>query len=112
MLGVLNENDLTIPCSPPTSGCYTLLGTYTPDSTPDGRGSIVAITPGSLVGGVLTLEYYVVDGSTMLFVEGDSDQLAVGTFQAQSASGSGGAAQSRMAIVHPPVRPHAALRSK
>ncbi len=48
MLGVLNENDLTIPCSPPTSGCYTLSGTYTPDSTPDGRGSIVATTPGSL----------------------------------------------------------------
>jgi hypothetical protein len=111
MVGVLNENDLTIPCPNPTSGCYTLLGTYTPDPTPDGRGSIVAVTPGSLIGG-LSLEYYVVDGSTMLFVEGDSSQVAIGTFQAQSASGSGGAAQSRMAIVHPPVRPHGALRSK
>ena len=111
MLGVLDENDLTIPCPNPTGGCYTLSGTYTPDSPVDGRGSIVAPTPGSLIGG-LTLEYYVVDGSTMLFVEVDSSQVAIGTFQAQNASGSGGAAQSRMAIVHPPVRPHAALRSK
>ncbi|HLM82032.1 MAG TPA: hypothetical protein VK302_15610 [Terriglobales bacterium] len=111
MVGVLNENDLTIPCSTPTSGCYTLLGTYIPDPTRIGSGSIVASTPGSLIGG-LSLEYYVVDGSTMLFVEGDSSQVAIGTFEAQSVSGSGGAAQSRMAIVHPLVRPHAALRSK
>jgi len=112
MVGVLNENDLTIPCPNPTSGCYTLLGTYTPDPTADGRGSILASTPGTLAGGVLTLEYYVVDGSTMLFVEGDQAQVAIGTFQAQSSSASGGAAQSRMTIVHPAVRPHRSLRSK
>ena len=111
MRGVLNENDLTAPCPNPTSGCYALLGTYTPDSPVTGRGSIIAVTSGSLVGG-LSLEYYVVDGSTMLFVEGDSSQVAVGTFQAQSASGSGGAAQSRIAILHPAVRPQGALRSK
>ena len=111
MLGVLNENDLATPCPNPTTGCYTLSGTYTPDPTPDGRGLIVAPTPGSLTGG-LTLEYYVVDGSTMLFVEVDTSQVAIGTFQAQSASGSGGAAQSRMAIVHPAIRAHGALRSK
>jgi hypothetical protein len=114
MVGVLNENDLTIPCSNPTSGCYRLLGTYTPDSPATGRGSITASTPGSLIGG-LSLEYYVVDDSTVLFVEGDSKQVAMGIFEAQSASGSGGAAQSRvasMAIVHPAVRAHGALRSK
>jgi len=111
MSGVLNENDLTLPCSPPTTGCYNLSGTYTPDPTADGRGSILARTPGSLIGR-LSLEYYVVDGSTMLFVEGDQAQVAIGTFQAQSSSASGGAAQSRMTIVHPAVRPHRSLRSK
>jgi len=111
MVGVLTENDLTIPCPNPASGCYPLLGTYIPDPTRIGSGSIVATTTGSLIGG-LSLEYYVVDGSTMLFVEGDSSQIAIGTFEAQSSSGSGGPAQSRMTIVHPAVRPHGALRSK
>ena len=111
MLGVLNENDLTIPCPSPNSGCYRLVGTYTPDQTADGRGSISALVPGSLIGG-LTLEYYVVDGSTMLFVEGDQQQVAIGTFQAQSATAPAAAAQSRMTIVHPAVGLHGALRSK
>jgi hypothetical protein len=109
VVGVLNENDLTSPCPNPIGGCYSLLGTYT---TPvSGRGSITALVPGSLIGG-LTLEYYVVDGSTMLFIEGDTNQVAVGTFQAQSTTGSAGVAQSHMAIVHPAVRAHGALPSK
>jgi hypothetical protein len=109
MTGELDENDLTMPCPDPATGCSFLFGTY---STPaSGRGSIIASVPGSLTGG-LTLEYYVVDGSTFLFVEVDQAQLAVGTFQAQSASESGGAAQSHIAIVHPAVRAHGALRGK
>ncbi len=116
MLGVLDENDLTQPCPNPARGCYSLFGTYTPDPTADGRGSISVSVPNSLIGG-LTLEYYVVDGSTVVFIDVDSSangapQVAVGTFQAQSSSASAGVAQSRMAIVHPAVRAHGALRSK
>ena len=107
MGGLVDENDLS--CQ--LNFNRGLVGVYIPDPTPDGRGSIGALTPGTLIGG-LTLEYYVVDGSTMLFIEGDSNQVAVGTFQAQSATASGGAAQSRMAIVHPAVRAQGAPPSK
>ncbi len=107
MNGLVDENDLAYQLN----FGRQLKGIYIPDSTPDGRGSIGAIINGTLING-LTLEYYVIDGSTMLFVEGDSSQIAVGTFQAQSATGSAAAAQSRMAIVHPAIRAHGALPSK
>jgi hypothetical protein len=105
MGGIVDENDLS--CQ--LNFNRGLIGAYIPDSTPDGRGSISVSAPSTLIGG-LSLEYYVVDGSTMLFVEGDSNQVAIGTFQAQSSSASAGAAQSRIAIVHPAVRPHAAVQ--
>jgi hypothetical protein len=107
MNGIVDENDLS--CQLNFGG--GLGGVYVPDSTPDGRGSISALTPGTLIGG-LTLQYYAVDGSTMLFIEVDSSQVAVGTFEAQSSNASAGVAQSHMAIVHPAVRAHGALLRK
>ncbi len=114
MTGSLDENDLGTLLTTTSS----LKGIYVPDTAPDGRGSISSTNSNTLLGG-FTLQYYVVDSSTVVFIDVDSfaldgnvAQLAVGTFQAQSASGSGGAAQSRMAIVHPAVRAHGALRSK
>jgi len=104
--GIVDENDLVCELNFDRSWG----GNYVPDSTADGRGSITAIA-NTLIGG-LTLEYYVVDGSTMLFVEGDSSQVAIGTFQAQSSSTSGGPAQSLMTIVHPAFRAHGTLPSK
>jgi hypothetical protein len=96
-----------------------LSGTYTPDSPATGRGLITAPTTGSLGTslGALNLEYYVVDSSTVLFIDVDSTsvdagQLGVGTFEAQSTPGAGAAVHSHMAIVHPAFRPHAALRRK
>jgi hypothetical protein len=104
--GVLDENDLGNPLQP-----TNLSGIYIPDSPATGRGSITATTTGTAIGG-LTLEYYVVDGSTIVFIEVDSSQLSVGTFQLQGASGSAGAAQSHISVMHSFVRPHAALQRK
>jgi hypothetical protein len=92
-----------------------LKGIYVPDTAPDGRGSISSTNSGTLLGG-FTLQYYVVDSSTVVFIDVDSfaldgsvAQVAVGTFAAQSASGSA-AAQSHMLLVRPAIRPHAAMR--
>ncbi|MGB8012993.1 MAG: hypothetical protein WCF68_15375 [Terriglobales bacterium] len=110
MTGILDENNT----GGTDSGALT--GTDTPDSPVDGRGSIAATTPQSALGG-LTLEYYVVDSSTVVFIDVDSTasdagQGGVGIFQAQSSSSSSVAARKAMSIVHPMARPHAALRRK
>jgi hypothetical protein len=108
--GVLDENDLAAYLNFGVG----FTGTYTPDSASDGRGSILIPTTGSigtLIGG-LSLEYYVVDSSTVLFIEGDTDQIAAGTFEAQSSVQPVGGARSHVAIVRPTARPHAALRHK
>jgi hypothetical protein len=112
MTGTLDEND--IGDLAPTS---SLNGTYTPDTNGDGRGSITAPTTGTfktLLGG-FTLQYYVVDSSTVVFIDVDSTaldggaaQVAVGTFEAQSSSSSAAA----VPMVRPMVRPHAALQRK
>jgi hypothetical protein len=107
MNGLVDENDLACELNFNSD----LGGVYIPDPSPDGRGSISVSTPSTLITG-LTLEYYVVDGSTMLFVEGDQQQVAIGTFQAQSSTASAATAQSHMAIVHPAFRAQAALRSR
>jgi hypothetical protein len=103
MTGVLDENSLLNggPVVPPS----TLSGTYAPDPAPDGRGSISVNTPNTFIGG-LTLQYYVVDSSTVIFIEVDQAQLSVGTFEEQSTPG--GAVKSRVSMVHPALRPHAA----
>lgn len=53
---------------------------YTPDSPADGRGSI------STGGGVLTLQYYTIDGSNIVFIESDGNAFSLGTMQLQDAS--------------------------
>ncbi len=83
-----------------------LTGTYTPDSPATGRGGISATTTGTFVGG-LTLEYYVVDSSTVLFIEGDTTQVALGIFQAQSASSGAARAGRAISLPRPFVRAHA-----
>jgi hypothetical protein len=82
MTGVLDENDVASALI--TSG---LSGTYTPDSPATGRGSMSISTPATYNTG-LTLEYYVLDNSDTLFIEGDQDQLSMGVFELQSSPGS------------------------
>jgi len=107
MTGILNENSILGGPDPSLS----LSGTYTPDSPATGRGSISVPSIGTFIG-TLNLEYYVVDGSTILFIDGDTVQVAVGTFQSQSSSSSAALPQSRISIVHPVVRPHSAMWRK
>jgi hypothetical protein len=109
--GILDENDLGGPL-PPAS----LSGTYTPDSPADGRGSI-AVPNIKTFNGTLNLEYYVVDSSTVLLVDLDSNQndapqIGLGTFELQTASSSSGAARPAITMIRPLVRSHTALRRK
>ncbi len=97
-----------------------LNATYTPDGTGDGRGSITAPTSGTFGTeiGELTLEYYVVNSSTVVFIDVDANteplggQTGVGTFQAQSSSTSAAVAHRAVSMARPVVRSHAALRRK
>ena len=88
----------------------SLSGTYTPDSPATGRGAISVSTPRTFIGG-LSLEYYVVNSSSAVFIEVDNSQLSVGSFEAQS-PGSAGAALSRITIRRPAVRSHASWMRK
>ncbi len=102
MTGVLDENTiLSGPLSP-----ASLSATYAPDSPATGRGSIIVPNIATFIG-TLDLEYYVVNSSTAVFIDGDQEQVAVGTFEAQSTSGAAAAAQSRISMVRLAVRPHA-----
>jgi hypothetical protein len=112
--GTLDDNEAATPV-----GNLALSATYTPDSPADGRGSITAPTTGTLGTsiGALNLEYYVVNPSTVIFVDLDSTaldagQLGIGTFEAQSAPSSAARAQSRMSLAHPVARAHGAFRRK
>lgn len=93
--GLMDENDIGAPN--PTEA---FIGTYTPDSSGDGRGSILVPTLKYGIGG-LGAEYYVVNSSTMLVLETDISQIAVGSFQLQSASSSPGSAQPVFSMVRP-----------
>jgi hypothetical protein len=95
MTGLLDEN---------ASGLQFVQGTkfsgvYTPDPAPTGRGNILAASSGTVNGG-FSLEYYVVDGTTTLFIEGgnnDTEQIALGSFIQQTTP------TSQMALKHPVV---------
>jgi hypothetical protein len=113
MTGSLDESDIGV--APTTS---QLLGVYVPDTTADGRGSITATNSSTLLGG-FDLQYYVVDSSTVLFIDMDSAaldsgaaQVAMGTFVAQSSSASAAMAHRAVSMVRPPVRSRAVLRRK
>jgi len=97
--GILDENDLTNLVSD-----APLSGNYIPRAAANGNGSISVTTNGALIGG-LSLVYYVVDSSTVLFIENDSSQVAVGVFEAQT-SGSGETGQSlaaHLSVFHAPT---------
>lgn len=98
--GVLDENDQgTLYQS------ATLSGTSTPDSPATGRGGIAVTSNGGYQGG-FTLEYYTIDAGDALFIDIDSTQVAVGTFEGQSGitpSAGRAASSSRPVetVVHP-----------
>jgi hypothetical protein len=103
--GKLDENDIDTPLLPNLS----LSGTYSAPTS--GRGSIAVNSIGTL-NGTLNLEYYVVDASTVLVIEGDSGQATLGMFQLQSVAVSGVKAQSHFAFTRPIFASHGAFKNK
>jgi hypothetical protein len=122
MTGIIGESGLG---AAPTSG--SMSGVYVPDSPVDGRGAIESNNANTELGG-FTLQYYVVDASTVVFIDVDSEavngvasQLGVGTFEAQNSAAGGVAqgaaaqkagAQSHVVIVHPTIRAQGAFKRK
>jgi hypothetical protein len=79
-----------------------------PDST--GRGSASTIEHGNPF---ISYNFYVVNSSTVLLLETDTNQIGAGTIELQSGSASPGTAQARAAVVvHPVIRAHTASRRK
>jgi hypothetical protein len=71
------------------------------DST--GRGGVTT--------NIFNYYFYVVDNSTFLLLEVDSNQIGVGTFQLQSTPAAS-SAQRAVTMFRPTLRPHATLRRK
>ena len=97
--GTLDENDLggTLPSA-------TFSGTYTPASITPGDGSI-AIPGIKTANKTLNLKYYVIDSTTIAFIETDPAQVGVGSFELQNAAGAVPLAQTHVSAVRPFVRP-------
>ena len=90
------------------SNPQTFTGSYSaPDST--GRGTATTTEHGN---NFISYTFYVVDGSTQLFIETDSNQIGLGVIELQTASGIPGVAKPAFSMVHPVVAPHAGFRSK
>jgi hypothetical protein len=107
LTGVVDENSILGGNLQPSN----LTGSFTPDSPATGRGTISATASGTSIGG-LTLEYYVVDSSTAVFIEVDSQQLSIGTFELQSSTSSQVAARSHVMLIHPIAKAHGAKALK
>jgi hypothetical protein len=87
--------------------------TYTPDSGSTGRGNILAPNLNTVNGG-LGLEYYVIDGTTTLFIEGgngDTAQVALGSFIQQTSPTAQVAVKHPVtALFHPTSHAHGAAK--
>ena len=99
MTGSLDENDIG-----DLLVTSALTGVYVPDTNGDGRGSITSSNPSTLLTG-FSLQYYVVDSSTVLFIDVDNtatdngaEQVALGTFVAQSSSSSAAVAHRAISM--------------
>ncbi len=95
MTGLIDENAMGVQS---TQGA-NFSATYTPDPSPTGRGNILAPSLNTVNGG-FSLEYYVVDGTTTLFIEGgnnDTAQIALGSFVQQTSP------TAQVAVKHPVV---------
>jgi hypothetical protein len=101
--GILDENAYGVP----SIYGLNLVGTYNPDEPPTGRGLIVVPSIGTETG-FLDLEYYVVNASTIIFIEMDQEQGGIGTFGLQNSTQGG--VKSQVLTLHPALRPRGALK--
>jgi hypothetical protein len=84
----------------------TFTSTYAADSTVAGRG---VVTPGS---NAFNLVSYVVDTSTVVFVEIDTNQVGLGSFVAQTASAKSNAAERHLAVMRIVAGPKGKLKRR
>jgi hypothetical protein len=113
--GIIDENSDS--SNGPTLGIALSSGTYGAIDS-NGRYGVSAAAvnnntgAGTLLGG-FNLTAYAVDGTTFPFIESDSGQVSAGVIVLQNPSASGAAiAHSRMFVVRPLIRPHAASKKK
>ncbi|HTW80703.1 MAG TPA: hypothetical protein VME23_14245 [Terracidiphilus sp.] len=95
------------------------LGTGTYSVSSNGRGTLsfpdIQTNDNSMIG-ALNLTFYIVNSSTVVFLETDGDQVSTGTFQAQNASAEsassafGTAARSPFVVMRTMPSVHGALR--
>lgn len=81
--------------------------TYNPPDS-SGRGTAITTEHGNAF---VSYNFYVVNGSTVLLLETDSNQIGTGIFELQNGSGSPGA-QPGISMFRPAVPAHAAMRHK
>jgi hypothetical protein len=84
----------------------TLTGSFPNSPAVDTNGRGVATT------NYFSFNFYVVDSSTTILLENDSDQVGIGTFQSQSAISAGSAARPVASLFRPMVHPHGASKKK
>lgn len=98
--GTLDENELggTLPSA-------TFSATYTPASITPGDGSIVFPSINTAPNVPLKLQYYVIDSTTIAFIEADSAQVGVGSFELQNAAGAVPLAQTHISAVRAFIQP-------
>jgi hypothetical protein len=80
------------------------LGTGTFSVASNGRGTLSfpgLQTSGNSMIGALNMTFYVVDSSTVVFLETDANQISTGAFELQNASSVSSATQARFMAMHP-----------
>jgi hypothetical protein len=88
--GTIDENDVNAPNGQVLAFNQGLGpgGTYTLDSPATGRGVLSYPNTDLTYNGSLSLQVYVANSSTVIFIDTDSTQVGVGAFQLQNASAS------------------------
>jgi hypothetical protein len=89
-----------------TSFGNTYTSTYAADSAVTGRGKVTAGTNG------FNLVTYVIDSSTVAFVEIDSNQVGLGSLVLQNASASSNAATRQLAVLQMKPAPKSMMKNK
>jgi hypothetical protein len=87
-------------------------GSLTPTTTFTGAYTAPSGGRGTATSNFFNGDFYVVNGSTLLFLETDSNQIGLGVIELQNASASPGVAQPAISMLSPIVVPHAAFRRK
>jgi len=109
MSGLLDENDQGSPVPPQAIiDTGSTPSVFVQDSPVTGRGEAQFNTNGANT--LFDIVFYTVDGTNTIFIETDSTQVAVGSFQLQNSGAKKTGAAARPLPVRPMAMPHPALR--